>query len=449
MSQPPPYLRYQDFSDYQAANPDTPFPGSIIDTELDRIKATADAICTNLALIQRDDGLLANGSVHPDALNSAVLSMLAGWNPRGDWVTATAYVNSSTQKDLVRQSGVSYVCLVSHTSGTFATDLAAGKWQTLGQVGDASSITFTPTGDIAAATVALALAELDTEKQPKDATLTALAGGATGANKLFYWSGVDTVAVADLTAAGRALLDDANAAAQRATLGLGTLAVKNTVASGDFDAGAVATADMADDAVTLAQMGHGTQGDIIIFGASGAPAYLAAGTNGYKLKTQGAAANPVWAMDTVVQSEITTSVASSTVTTAIPWDDTIPQNTEGTQTGNLSITPTSATNYLVIDVQIVVAYTPNNANDALTVALFQDSTANAIGAVWHAPSAAALESRVVRFTHYMLAGTTSSTTFKVRIGTNEGTTITINGSGGSRKMGGITQTVIAIKEVAP
>lgn len=40
---------------------------------------------------------------------------------------------------------------------------------------------------------------------------------------------------------------------------------------------------------------NGTQGDISYFGASGIPAHLAAGTSGFFLKTQGAAANPIWA----------------------------------------------------------------------------------------------------------------------------------------------------------
>jgi hypothetical protein len=40
------------------------------------------------------------------------------------WVTSTAY----TINDNVRESGVAYVCIVAHTSGTFATDLAAAKW---------------------------------------------------------------------------------------------------------------------------------------------------------------------------------------------------------------------------------------------------------------------------------------------------------------------------------
>lgn len=61
-------------------------------------------------------------------------------------------------------------------------------------------------------------------KQGLDATLTALAGLATGANKLPYSTGTDTFSQADLTAAGRALLDDADAAAQCVTLGVGDTA---------------------------------------------------------------------------------------------------------------------------------------------------------------------------------------------------------------------------------
>jgi hypothetical protein len=57
----------------------------------------------------------------------------------------------------------------------------------------------------------------------------------------------------------------------------------------------VTTAKILDNNVTLAKLGDGTQGDILYYGASGAPARLGFGTSGDFLKTQGTGANPVWA----------------------------------------------------------------------------------------------------------------------------------------------------------
>ena len=58
--------------------------------------------------------------------------------------------------------------------------------------------------------------------QPLDAGLTSISGLTTASDKMIYTTGSDTYAVTTLTSAGRAILDDADAAAQRTTLGLGT-----------------------------------------------------------------------------------------------------------------------------------------------------------------------------------------------------------------------------------
>ena len=43
----------------------------------------------------------------------------------GPWVTSTAYAVDT----IAEEDGSTYICIVAHTSGTFATDLAAAKWQ--------------------------------------------------------------------------------------------------------------------------------------------------------------------------------------------------------------------------------------------------------------------------------------------------------------------------------
>lgn len=94
-------------------------------------------------------------------------------------------------------------------------------------------------------------------KQPLDPQLTALAGVTAVSDALPYFTGATTAAVTTLTAAGRALIDDADATAQRTTLGLGGLATLSAVGAAEITDGSVGTAEIADGAVSTAKVADG------------------------------------------------------------------------------------------------------------------------------------------------------------------------------------------------
>ncbi len=143
----------------------------------------------------------------------------------------------------------------------------------------------------------------------------------------------------------------------------------------------------------------------------------------------------------VIQVVNTQTGAVASGSTSIPNDDTVPQNTEGDEYMTLAITPTNASNKLKIDVVVIGSTAGENGSAA---ALFQDSTAGALAA---ANGGGVTDNRqAVIFTHYMTAGTTSATTFKVRAGSASGT-FTFNGIGAGRRYGGVMASSITITEI--
>lgn len=137
--------------------------------------------------------------------------------------------------------------------------------------------------------------------------------------------------------------------------------------------------------------------------------------------------------------ENSTSTYSNTAS-IIPWDDTIPQNTEGAQCLTVTFTPKSATSRLIIEATVQL----ENTAGSPSISIFRDAGANAIGSAYHA--GAANSSSVLKETIVVATGSTASTTINVRYGGASGTTY-INGRNGGRIFGGTLTSNLKVTEV--
>lgn len=189
-----------------------------------------------------------------------------------------------------------------------------------------------------------------------------------------------------------------------------------------------------------------TRGDIVRGSSSATAERLAIGSANEVLISDGTdiswGALPKTTGD-IVQIVNTQTGAVATGTTTMPTDDTIPQNTEGDEYITLSITPTNASNYLQIE---FVGMFGNSVTCNFAVALFQDSIANALAATGNY-ALTGTEHNIFTLKHRMTAGTTSSTTFKIRAGGNNAGTTTFNGISGTRYFGGVNASSITITEI--
>jgi hypothetical protein len=299
----------------------------------------------------------------------AELTLGTGLSLSGTTLTATGGVTDGDKGDItVSGTGSSWV--IDNQAVTYAkiqnvsaTDKLLGR-STAG-AGSVEEITCTAAGrailddaDASAQRTTLGLGTLATQSgtfsgtssgtNTGDQTITLtsdVTGSGTGSFATTIAAGVVSTSKlgGDITTAGKALLDDADAAAQRTTLGLGTLATQSGTFSGTSSGtntgdqtisltgdvtgsgtGSFA-ATIANDAVTNAKLanmtastikaritastgdpedatltqvldlvGSAAQGDILYRGTS-TWSRLAAGTSGHYLKTNGTGSDPAWA----------------------------------------------------------------------------------------------------------------------------------------------------------
>lgn len=111
----------------------------------------------------------------------------------------------------------------------------------------------------------------------------------------------------------------------------------DSVTNAKLAADAVGTAEVQDNAITLAEMEHGTQGDVLVYGAAGAPTRLGAGTSGQWLKTLGAGNNPQWASLPSASTSASGIVELTTAAEALAGTDAVRALTAAAFSGSKSL----------------------------------------------------------------------------------------------------------------
>lgn len=137
-----------------------------------------------------------------------------------------------------------------------------------------------------------------------------------------------------------------------------------------------------------------------------------------------------------------TYLTTTTTTTTIPFDDTIPQQTEGIEVVTLAITPKYATSAIIVEGYVTVS---NSASTNGVVAIFKDSDADAVAATMWDRNASAMHT--VPILYATGANDTAARTYKLRVGSSS-STLTINGQASVRKYGGVLRCILMITEVA-
>ncbi len=147
-----------------------------------------------------------------------------------------------------------------------------------------------------------------------------------------------------------------------------------------------------------------------------------------------------------VQQVNTPTVAMAVCTTAMPYDDSIPSSSEGAAISALDTTiiPRSTTNKLLIRA-VINCGAGSDQLEPYALALYQDAGASAIAVSSRCLVNNAQTDQII-LEYPMTSGTTSATTFKLRIGNADGGAFTINGSSGARYYGGVLISSLTITE---
>ena len=218
---------------------------------------------------------------------------------------------------------VGTVTSVDASGGTTGLSFSGGPVTTSGTLTLAGTLAVANGGtgatDASGARSSLGLA-IGTEVQAYDAGLASIAGLTTSADQGIYTTAADTYATFSLTSAGRALLDDVDAAAQRTTLGLGSIATQDA-SSVSITGGSIT--GITDLAIADGGTGASTASDARL------NLLPAVATNAGKVLTVNSGSTDMeWALPAPAVATVATTAPGSPVNGQLWWNS---------ETGNLQI----------------------------------------------------------------------------------------------------------------
>jgi len=147
----------------------------------------------------------------------------------------------------------------------------------------------------------------------------------------------------------------------------------------------------------------------------------------------------------VVQTSYAEYTANSNITTVIPPDDTIPQNTEGTEILAAAITPKFSTSRILVQFQ---GWGSMSVGPLQFIAsLFRDAAANALSAAYSTNDAVAGGIAGAVIVYQDSPSSTSLLTYRVRVGLQSAGTLRLNGTSTARFFGGIAKSTLILQEI--
>jgi uncharacterized protein YjlB len=200
------------------------------------VQGNTTTLNTGTLVVEDKNIVLANAATPSDiTADGAGITVLGATNKTLNWVDATDSWTSSEHLDLAAGKALKIGTAEVLSNTTLASSVVNSSLTSLGNVATGTwsagtiAITYGGTGATSASGARTNLGlVIGTDVQAYDPELAAIAGLTSAADRLPYFTGANTASLATFTSFGRSLVDDADAAAGRTTLGLGTISTQNS-----------------------------------------------------------------------------------------------------------------------------------------------------------------------------------------------------------------------------